>query len=334
MFVRERNSGVYSLRPATERRLGRSLLTVEGYIAVRTILAAILIGAAVLKGYQLATEPVLGSGLLSSRVFLIAVVEFEWLFGVWLLTGMYPKWTWRVALGCFGLFACVSLYKGLSGDASCGCFGRVTVSPWWTLTMDLAAVAALLLWTPREREPDGEMARAEPSRPIGSYGLGVLLSIVVFASVSGAVAMAGFHPAMLAEDGMIVGPGDVVVLKPEKWVGKRFPLLDYIDVGGQLAHGDWLVLLYHHDCPKCLEILPSYALLAQQWANSLSRRRVALVEMPPYAAGSVAFSMAPCVYATLNRDQEWFAATPITIRIKQGRVINNSGAIAARGGSS
>jgi hypothetical protein len=129
MFDTERNSGASSLRPAARRRLGHSFITVEGYMAVRTILAAILIGAAMLKGYQLATEPVLGSGFLSSRVFLIALVEFEWLFGVWLLAGMYPKWTWRVALGCFGLFACVSLYKGLSGDASCGCFGQVVVSP-------------------------------------------------------------------------------------------------------------------------------------------------------------------------------------------------------------
>jgi hypothetical protein len=100
----------------------RTLFPSGGYVAVRTILAGILIAAAVLKGYQLATGPVPGSGLLSSRVFLIAVVEFEWLFGVWLLTGLCAKWTWRVTLACFGLFACVSLYKGLSGDASCGCW--------------------------------------------------------------------------------------------------------------------------------------------------------------------------------------------------------------------
>ena len=103
-----------------------------GYVAIRVFLAAILISAAVLKGYQLATGPVLGTGLFSSRILLIAVVEFEWLLGVWLITGLFPKWAWRVTLGCFVLFACVSLYKGLSGDASCGCFGQVEVSPWWT----------------------------------------------------------------------------------------------------------------------------------------------------------------------------------------------------------
>ena len=60
-----------------------------GYVAVRVILAAILVSAAALKGYQLATGPVLGTGLFSSRILLIAVVEFEWLLGVWLITGLY-----------------------------------------------------------------------------------------------------------------------------------------------------------------------------------------------------------------------------------------------------
>ena len=111
-------------------------------------MAAILIAAALLKGYQLATAPVVGSGLFSSRAFLIALVEFEWLLGVWLLSGLYPRRAWQVALACFAGFACVSLYKGLSGDASCGCFGRVEVSQRWTLVLDLGAVLALLAWPP------------------------------------------------------------------------------------------------------------------------------------------------------------------------------------------
>ena len=66
------------------------------YAAIRVILAAILISAAVLKGYQLATGPVLGTGLFSSRILLIAVVEFGWVVGARLLAGQYAKWTSRM----------------------------------------------------------------------------------------------------------------------------------------------------------------------------------------------------------------------------------------------
>ena len=41
-------------------------------------------------------------------------------------------------------------------------------------------------------------------------------------------------------------------------MGKRFPLLDYVDVGETLKDGKWLVVLYHHDCPKCMEEIPRF----------------------------------------------------------------------------
>jgi len=72
---------------------------VSGYNCTRLALGLLLLIAAALKGHQLATEPVPETGLLTSRWFLIGVVEFELFFGLWLLSGLYPKWTWRAALG-------------------------------------------------------------------------------------------------------------------------------------------------------------------------------------------------------------------------------------------
>ncbi len=85
-----------------------SVPTVAGYDVVRIGLGVLLLTAAALKGHQLATEPVAETGLLTSRWFLIGVVEFELFFGLWLLAGLYPKWTWRATLLCFGGFACVA----------------------------------------------------------------------------------------------------------------------------------------------------------------------------------------------------------------------------------
>ena len=127
-----------------------------GYDVIRIALGLLLLVAAGLKGHQLATEPVAETGLLTSRWFLIAAVEFELVFGLWLLLGLYPRRTWQVALLCFGGFACVSLSKALSGDSSCGCFGKVPVNPWYTLLLDLAAVAALLY----RRPPTGSILGA------------------------------------------------------------------------------------------------------------------------------------------------------------------------------
>ena len=81
-----------------------------GYNVVRIAVGLLLLTAAGLKGYQLATEPVLGAGFLDSRWLLVVTVEFELFFGLWLLANIWPRPSWAVALFCFGVFACVSLW--------------------------------------------------------------------------------------------------------------------------------------------------------------------------------------------------------------------------------
>jgi hypothetical protein len=63
----------------------------NGYSILRFALGVLLLVTAGLKRYQLATEPVLGSGLLDSRWFLIFVVEFELFFGLWLLGSFFSS---------------------------------------------------------------------------------------------------------------------------------------------------------------------------------------------------------------------------------------------------
>ncbi|MCX7428846.1 MAG: hypothetical protein NTW96_24875 [Planctomycetia bacterium] len=193
---------------------------VSGYGAVRVALAAILFAAAGLKCHQLATSPVVGDGLLDSRWVLMATVEFELFFGLWLLANLLPKWTHRAAVSCFGLFAAVSLYKALSGYASCGCFGRVEVNPWYTFTLDTAAVLSLLRWRPSGTANSSLV----PSRAFVLRATAVTLAWLSI-GFPAAVAMGKYQPTLLAEDGVILGDGNLVILEPEKWIGKRFPLL-------------------------------------------------------------------------------------------------------------
>jgi hypothetical protein len=115
---------------------------------VPILLSAVLLTATALKMHQLATGPVVENSLFTTRWFLIGLVEFELALGLWLLIGAYPRQARLAALMAFAVFCVVSLYQALSGEESCGCFGKAPVSPWYTALFDLAAVAALWFWHP------------------------------------------------------------------------------------------------------------------------------------------------------------------------------------------
>jgi hypothetical protein len=110
------------------------------------LLGLLLLAAAVMKGYQLLTEPVVNKDIWANRAFMIFTVEFEIALGIWLLSGVFKKLSWLAALLCFSLFSIITLYKGISGADSCGCFGSAKINPWITLSaIDIPAVIALLI---------------------------------------------------------------------------------------------------------------------------------------------------------------------------------------------
>jgi len=55
---------------------------------ITNLLGGILITAAILKGYQLLTEPVAENSIWTSKLFLIATVEMELFLGFWLLSNI------------------------------------------------------------------------------------------------------------------------------------------------------------------------------------------------------------------------------------------------------
>ena len=114
---------------------------------VLKILGLLLLAAAVMKGHELLTTPMANADIWTNRNFMIFQVEFELTLGIWLLSGLFKRVAWLVALGCFTLFCGVTLYKGMTGAASCGCFGNVHIYPWITLfAIDLPAVVLLAIF--------------------------------------------------------------------------------------------------------------------------------------------------------------------------------------------
>jgi hypothetical protein len=121
------------------------------FTVVRILLGVLLIAAAGLKLFDRSPDPIERMGLLASPHWHMTAIEAEALLDLWLLTGAFPRLLWLAALLCFSLLGGMSLYLGIEGQASCGCFGaKLAVSPWYALGLDLAAVASLVWWRPRQ----------------------------------------------------------------------------------------------------------------------------------------------------------------------------------------
>jgi hypothetical protein len=301
--------------------------TVAAHGVLRVLVAILLLAAAGLKAHQLATEPTAEGDLWSHRWFLILWVEVELALGLWLASGLARRAAWGVALACFAGFAAIALYKGISGETSCGCFGRIEVNPWHTLILDVVVAAALLLFRPPLRV--AAPATYFRVRFAATAAIGLAAGIPV------ALAAALYAPAGLSADGEVTGDQRVVLLEPEKWVGTKLPLLKHIDIGGQFAKGRWTVVLYHHDCPHCQERVPQFEQEARRQAGRLVDARVAMVELAPYAPPGK--NLLPpdttCTKGRVSDVRDWFVETPTILTLVDGVVVDAKEGDQAKGPS-
>jgi hypothetical protein len=209
----------------------------------------------------------------------------------------------------------MSLYRASVGESSCGCFGKVSVSPWVSAGIDLLVVAAVVMWRPGGRGQDNSNPGWLTRVGVAVAGLAVGVLAVVVTRVP--------EPARLAEDGSIIGDGRMVALEPEKWVGKRFPLLRHIDVSGELRHGDWIVVLYRQGCPACEKEVAKYEHEASERKSDRDRPRVALLEVSEVGAGKEGEreDHLACLHGRLSNQRQWAVETPVVLWIQNARVV-------------
>jgi hypothetical protein len=274
----------------------------------------VLLAAAGLKLGDEGLQAAEGFGPFASPGWRLVLIETESFLGTWLLLGWASGVLWFVALLFFAGLAGASLFLGVDGQESCRCFGtRLLVPPWYTAAGDALAIAALLLWRP--------LWTSESRGCRGSRWLrrvGVLLACVPGA-VIGLLALTGGWAA----EGRWLGDERPSFLDPEKWSGKRFPLLPYIDIREELEHGRWLVVLYQHGCSKCDKVISDCREAAGDALRGPTRMRLALVEVSlrsgadPGEAGMQDFRFKRGVVKDANG---WQVATPAVLVLEEGYV--------------
>jgi len=306
-----------------------------------TVAGMVLLIASALKIHQLLTEPIISRGFWESWEFFLIQIPLELGLGIWLVSGLFRKAAWLLAVLAFGLFIGVTLQKGLIGAESCGCFGRVQVNPWITLSaIDIPLFLLLLIFQPKG------LKLLPPPWPSAKHFFGVAVPAFILLAVVEPVLIFN-KPPDKTNKYEVVKPQDWTTKKPaaepqtsqkqagkepaaqmqtgEKPVVEEWPMLKHIDIADSLKTGIAVVLLYHFDCPNCREAIPLYDQMCRDLSGGEDAIRFAFVEIPPYCQeqdspippGTV------CLTGKLDASKEWYIATPLVVLMQDGSVIKS-----------
>ncbi len=267
------------------------------------LLGALLIAASVLKGLALWRGELPGAIALFPEGTREFVVIAEAFLGVWWVSGFAETMARRIASVVFLLFAGIAGLMVWRGVGSCGCFGSLRTNPLELLLFDLVILGLLY---------------GLSSRPIskerGASSIGIVETVC---RVTAAGCMAVGVVLLADEDRpplLQLGSDDV-----PKAVGKRLGDLGKIDIAKKLETGDWFVVFWSHDCPKCVMELPNVIRLAADAKASSARHKVALIEIPPYGPKRPTDDSS-IVFGRLDPETPWPAMTPFWIELHNGRV--------------
>jgi hypothetical protein len=271
--------------------------------AVLIALGLLLLAAAGLKTYQAMSEP-----RVSNSITILALIYFETCFGAWLVVGARTNGTWRATVALFATFASVSGYKALSGASSCGCLGTIQVNPWISLEVDVVALFFLFLWRTGVKTVTPSM-RSRVFRRVAFVALPLSL-LTTAASIYGSsrfVSLDGDEPDI----------GALVVLEPESWIGARWPLLKESGLKDHLQTGDWIVLLFRHDCHTCHNVMLE---LEHLLSASSTQHKIALVGIDQKSDDIQVARLRElgCLLGHLPQDRQWFVRTPLRLHLHDG----------------
>ena len=275
------------------------------YGFLRLAVAAILWFAAITKGYQVATEPILWP-----KWFAVLACQYEWILGLLLLAGIFPRLVRWATLATFVLFSAVSGYLAWKGAESCGCFGSLHFDPRITFVLDLSVTACLIGIKPSlHYSKQTWLTRKQTAL----FAVGAIVAAV------GLGFMWQYQPARLADDGLILGEARQVALEPTDWLGKACPLIRLASLDAPLSQGNWAVLLHYRNCAGCKKLLAGWPNSVLQYAPG---SKTAIISVLPATARNEELPAASSgtLVGHLPETHTWFVPSPTILCLENGLV--------------
>lgn len=94
------------------------------------------------------------------------------------------------------------------------------------------------------------------------------------------------------------------------------------NVRRQLSEGMAVVLMYHHDCPTCAEVVPAYSDYYKEMAEQGNDAfKIAFLAVPPYAETGPVPADTTCIRGTLSDAHKWEIMSPYVVVLLDGELI-------------
>lgn len=94
------------------------------------------------------------------------------------------------------------------------------------------------------------------------------------------------------------------------------------NVRTELAMGLDIVLMYHHDCPICEEVVPNYSKLCQKMTSEGNDEfKITFLAIPPYGENGPVPQDNTCLTGKLTDQQDWQIMSPYVIGLLDGQLV-------------
>lgn len=115
-------------------------------------------------------------------------------------------------------------------------------------------------------------------------------------------------------------PVETQTPKAEQWEWMPYVVED--EVRTKISEGLTIVLMYHHDCPTCADVVPAYSkYYAEMVEQGNDAFKIAFLAVPPYAETGPVPEDTTCILGKLTDEQKWEVMSPYVVALLDGELM-------------